>query len=65
METKSLSFEQMENLDGGSWACAGNLVLLGLAGATAAVATGGWFLVAGFAYIVQVRDTSIACLGAE
>lgn len=55
----------MEILNGGSWACAGNLVLLGLAGATAAVATGGWFLVAGFAYVIQARDTSIACFGAE
>lgn len=65
METKSLNFKQMEILNGGSWACAGNLVLLGLAGATAAVATGSWFLVAGFAYVIQARDTSIACFGAE
>jgi hypothetical protein len=64
---KKLEFEQLENIEGGLFgsSCGWNIAGLIFSGITVATTGGISFLLASGVYIIQIRDTSVACFGAE
>jgi hypothetical protein len=64
---KQLELEQLENIEGGLFgnSCGWNIAGLVFSGITVATTGGVSFLLASGVYIIQIRDTSVACFGTE